>query len=917
MPSPTEQYRYWAFISYSSKDAATAKKLHKRLETYSIPKDLRGRPGRDEPVPKKLFPIFRDREELPLSADLGGSIEDALRASRYLIVLCSPNSAQSRWVNEEIRYFKSLGREDRILAIILGGEPNASDDPDAAEEECFPPALRYAVDENGELTDERTEPIGGDLRPGGDGWTSIFLKAVAGVTGLGYDAFARREQKRRRRRQMVAAALAFLALIGGLWTWDHYRVKTDYYANVATVWGLPTGVGELSAEMRRGRQYHYRFYSSQRKLRRVERVNSAGTLRNDEDSHGASVREVEYSEDGILKQIDLRDHNGKLTLRKVFGDTTETADGTVQYIDFQQEHESAPMMIAAGVVDDGINVDNSQKSDITAHRVRFDERGRVREITYFNAYRQNRANADGVYGKRFTYGGALLPTRIENLGYEVDIETAMAIADRTGVVAVEYKRNAFGDETFRQYRGKDGRPTLNWNGIHYITQTRDERGNTAEISFFSLNGEAVAPQVVGVHRLRRAHDEWGNLIEEAYFGPDGGATLHVNGYHCLTRAHDERGNLVEEAYFGTGGEPTLRLDGDYHRITQAYDERGNAVELAYFGTRGERVELAGAGVHRIMLAYDERGNEVEQTYFGTDGEPTLYTEIAHRMTQNYDKRDNLVGWAYFGTRGEPVVRPGTGVHRVTQAYDKRGNLAEQAGFGTRGERVERSDTGIHRIMLTYDEWGNLVEEAYFSTDGETVLDDKGGYHHRTLLYDERGNRVGWAFFGTDGKPTLYENSYHRLTQTFDERGNAVEQALFGTEGEPTLHENGYHRITQAYDKWGNVVEMAYFGTDGEPTLHKDGNHHLTRVYDERGNKVEEAYFGTNGEPVLDSDGVHLLRQAYDERGNLVEEAYFGTDGEPVLIAGRYHRTTSVYDAKGNEVGWSLYGVDGELLRSSE
>jgi hypothetical protein len=118
-----------------------AMKLHRRLEGYRIPRALVGRPGRDGVVPRKLFPVFRDRDELPLSSDLGGTIEDALRASRYLIVVCTPNAARSKWVNQEIRYFKSLGREDRILAFIVDGEPNASADPAKAARECFPPGL--------------------------------------------------------------------------------------------------------------------------------------------------------------------------------------------------------------------------------------------------------------------------------------------------------------------------------------------------------------------------------------------------------------------------------------------------------------------------------------------------------------------------------------------------------------------------------------------------------------------------------------------------------------------------------------------------------------------------------------------------------------------------------------------------------
>jgi len=104
-----------------------------------------GREERDFPVPKKIFPVFRDREELPTSADLSQQINLALRQSRYLIVICSPHAATSIWVNEEIKYFKALGRENQILAVIVDGEPNASDKPDSPLPECFPPALRYRL----------------------------------------------------------------------------------------------------------------------------------------------------------------------------------------------------------------------------------------------------------------------------------------------------------------------------------------------------------------------------------------------------------------------------------------------------------------------------------------------------------------------------------------------------------------------------------------------------------------------------------------------------------------------------------------------------------------------------------------------------------------------------------------------------
>src|SRR5262245_5367924 len=130
--------KYWAFISYSHRDKAWADWLHKSLETFAVPSRLIGRDSRDGKVPQRLFPIFRDREELPTSGDLGGNISEALAASRYLVVICSPAAAASRWVDEEIRAFKALGKSNRVLCLIVDGEPNASDKPGTAAAECFP-----------------------------------------------------------------------------------------------------------------------------------------------------------------------------------------------------------------------------------------------------------------------------------------------------------------------------------------------------------------------------------------------------------------------------------------------------------------------------------------------------------------------------------------------------------------------------------------------------------------------------------------------------------------------------------------------------------------------------------------------------------------------------------------------------------
>lgn len=210
-----DDYKYWAFISYSHQDEEWAGWLHKQLETYRVPRRLLGRQTKSGVIPRRLFPVFRDRDELPGASDLGGNIKSALRQSRYLVVICSPKSAVSKWVNEEVKGFKALGRENRVLCLIVDGEPNATDKPESGLLECFPPAVRHKVAENGELLSDRTEPIAADARKGKDGRDNAKLKLLSGILDVGYDELKQRERQRviRQRVRMAAMAAALLLLI--------------------------------------------------------------------------------------------------------------------------------------------------------------------------------------------------------------------------------------------------------------------------------------------------------------------------------------------------------------------------------------------------------------------------------------------------------------------------------------------------------------------------------------------------------------------------------------------------------------------------------------------------------------------------------------------------------------------------------
>lgn len=128
-----QEFKYYAFISYNSQDMAWGSRLQKKLETYKMPATLCRERGWKR---KPLSPIFfapTDIQPGGLSAELKGRIA----ASRHLIVVCSPNSAKSKWVGKEIAFFHSLGRSENLHFFIIDGIPHSGN----PATECINPVV--------------------------------------------------------------------------------------------------------------------------------------------------------------------------------------------------------------------------------------------------------------------------------------------------------------------------------------------------------------------------------------------------------------------------------------------------------------------------------------------------------------------------------------------------------------------------------------------------------------------------------------------------------------------------------------------------------------------------------------------------------------------------------------------------------
>jgi tetratricopeptide (TPR) repeat protein len=209
---------YFAFLSYSHRDEPTARWLHDELEKFRVPGHLVGRVTDHGSVPRRLTPIFRDLRELPASDDLGHEIRAALSTSRFLIVICSPAAADSKWTNAEIEAFKRVHPEGCVLAAIVAGEPFATEHPGREQEECLPRALRFRYDRRGRPTPKRAEPLAADLRGDAEVRRLGLLKLVAGMLGVGLDDLIRRDEVRRQKRLalLTAASLAGMVVTSGL-----------------------------------------------------------------------------------------------------------------------------------------------------------------------------------------------------------------------------------------------------------------------------------------------------------------------------------------------------------------------------------------------------------------------------------------------------------------------------------------------------------------------------------------------------------------------------------------------------------------------------------------------------------------------------------------------------------------------------
>lgn len=220
------EYRRYAFISYNHKDVVVAKWLHRRLERYRLPSSVHN----DYEASRYLRPVFRDQEDLS-----GGVLRDELReellTSRYLIVICSPYSAESEWVSREVQTFIDAGRDADIIPVVVSGDAQKD----------LPRALREYIEKHPER-----ELLAISLSEVGK--EKAFIRVVSRMLQVGFDSLWQRQLRRKR---LITALIAIATIVlAGLFYWLAVPVRLTVSTEEQTL-NLP-GWNEAAIEVAGG-----------------------------------------------------------------------------------------------------------------------------------------------------------------------------------------------------------------------------------------------------------------------------------------------------------------------------------------------------------------------------------------------------------------------------------------------------------------------------------------------------------------------------------------------------------------------------------------------------------------------------------------------------------------------------------------
>lgn len=293
---------YDAFISYDHGDGDVAAAVQKAL--HRIAKPL---------LQLRALRVFRDTTGLPPNQPLPDSLEAAIRASNFLILIASPASAASPWVRKEVATLLA-GKESIRLILILAAGELAWD----AERNAFHPEKSTALAPQLHDAFER-EPLWIDLREArsasrltlrNPAFRTALVAVAAPLHKKSPDQLDTEDHRLQRRTRRIATAVAVvLLLVSANWfraSMERAREEDIRRANELSALAAAVHSNDLQSRTRKGllaiqalhrfRQRGLRSADADEPLRDV--LSFLPKVRHDLDPGLRSIHALAFTDDG-------------------------------------------------------------------------------------------------------------------------------------------------------------------------------------------------------------------------------------------------------------------------------------------------------------------------------------------------------------------------------------------------------------------------------------------------------------------------------------------------------------------------------------------------------------------------------------------------------------------------------------------
>lgn len=938
--------KYRAFFSYSRANDRTATWLHRRLDSYRTPKPLVGTNSVLGPVPAKLHPIFRDRTDMSGGGQLPERIEGILKDSETLIVLCSPESAASVWVNREVETFIALGRGERIFPVVAPGLRDVAD----VEASYFPLALRGKGMLAADLRDIKL-PNGQVI---GDGREGGRLKLIAGLLGVSLDALARRERVRQRRLVGALAATAVLfaavALLAGVQTLTANANLALAQQNEREA-KRQQGIAEANAAEEREARSLAELRTAERDAKTLEAV--------------ANLEEAKRQ--GGIASANARD--ALSTLHRVFasqgwikhdvGDYSAAARYALAGMRLAPENAHLYRALLAASMHDAVEGAPPMAHDGPIYNAAFSQDG-SRAVT---AGTDNTARIwDAATGRLI---GSLR-------GHAGTVDVAVFSPDGARVVTTS------GDKTARIWDARDATAEKD-----RLVATLSGHEGAVRTAAYSPDGERVVTTGRDkVARIWNARDGrliitlsgHSHMIWQAMFTPGGARVVTASLDQTAKIWNAEDGRLIatlqghaapildvdvssDGARIATCGEDGLAKvwDAESGQLISTLDAHKRVVRDVRFSPDGDRIVTAGddntariwdVRDGRLVATLSGHRSFVNTAEFSPDGSRVV-TSSQDYTAKVWDARDgrllltnnahrHIVWSAEFSPDGARILTASSdGTARTWDARKERvlftleghAGSVRDASFSTdatriitgsddRTARVWDAEAGRPIVTLTAQ---SRVKSARFSPDGARIVTAS----RVAEIWDARSGRRAATLGGTTPVRTQYA--------TFSRDGSRIVTA--DADQEIRVWDSQSGQLLQGMQGFSAPVETAALSADGQRLLATNWSRALViRVKDARtivtidnGFSVTSSAFspdeqrivttgGKAGSAVWDARTGRLIATLNGHEESVVA-ASFSPDGTRIITASQ-DKTSRVWDAEDGRLIGVLAGHDGAVYSAA-